>query len=110
VTAALHPLGSDVVKACLPRGQAKPFPLNGLSLMTVTGAKGSGVNFSQISALLGQQARAATVQLDKIKESPRSVRCQASRRALRPQSLRISNRAPDIRAAGPAGARCDPTA
>ncbi len=83
MTAALHPLGSDVVKACLPRGQAKPFPLNGLSLMTVTGAKGSGVNFSQISALLGQQARAATPP---------------------------PNRAPDIRAAGPAGARCDPAA
>jgi len=78
VTAALHPLGSDVVKACLPRGQAKPFPLKGLSLM-----KGSGVNFSQISALLGQQARAATPQ---------------------------PNRAPDLRAAGPAGARCDPAA
>ena len=57
VTGALHPLGSDVVKACLPRGQAKPFPANCLSLMTVSGAKGSGVNFSQISALLGQQAR-----------------------------------------------------
>ncbi|KAK9845826.1 hypothetical protein WJX81_003612 [Elliptochloris bilobata] len=55
VTGALHPLGSEVVKACLPRGQAKPFPVNCLSLMTVTGAKGSGVNFSQISALLGQQ-------------------------------------------------------
>ena len=55
-TAALHPLGSDVVKVCLPDGQQKPFPLNCLSLMTVSGAKGSNVNFSQISALLGQQA------------------------------------------------------
>ncbi|KAK9909518.1 hypothetical protein WJX75_003467 [Coccomyxa subellipsoidea] len=54
-TAALHPLGSDVVKVCLPDGQQKPFPLNCLSLMTVSGAKGSNVNFSQISALLGQQ-------------------------------------------------------
>lgn len=56
-TAALHPLGSDVVKVCLPDGQQKPFPANCLSLMTVSGAKGSNVNFSQISALLGQQAR-----------------------------------------------------
>jgi DNA-directed RNA polymerase beta' subunit len=46
-----------VVKACLPDGQQKPFPLNCLSLMTVSGAKGSNVNFSQISALLGQQVR-----------------------------------------------------
>ena len=62
MTGALHPLGSEVVKACLPRGQAKPFPDNCLSLMTVTGAKGSSVNFSQISALLGQQARSLTQQ------------------------------------------------
>ena len=35
----------------------KPFPKNCLSMMTVTGAKGSQVNFSQISCLLGQQVR-----------------------------------------------------
>ena len=35
----------------------KPFPRNCLSMMTVTGAKGSQVNFSQISCLLGQQVR-----------------------------------------------------
>ena len=34
---------------------AKPFPHNCMSLMTVSGAKGSIVNFSQISCLLGQQ-------------------------------------------------------
>lgn len=33
----------------------KPFPRNGLSLMTASGAKGGAVNFAQISALLGQQ-------------------------------------------------------
>lgn len=59
-TGVLHPLGSDVVKACLPDGQQKPFPLNCLSLMTVSGAKGSNVNFSQISALLGQQVLPAS--------------------------------------------------
>ena len=42
-------------QVCLPKGQIKPFPHNCLSLMTVTGAKGSLVNFSQISCLLGQQ-------------------------------------------------------
>jgi len=55
VTAAMHPLASDVVRACLPRGQRKPFPGNCFSLMTVSGAKGSLVNFSQIACLLGQQ-------------------------------------------------------
>ena len=43
------------LQVCLPKGQIKPFPHNCLSLMTVTGAKGSLVNFSQISCLLGQQ-------------------------------------------------------
>ena len=55
LTSVLHPLASDIVKLCLPGGQSKPFPLNGLALMTASGAKGSAVNFSQISALLGQQ-------------------------------------------------------
>jgi DNA-directed RNA polymerase I subunit RPA1 len=55
VTAAMHPLASEVVRACLPRGQRKPFPGNCMSLMTVSGAKGSLVNFSQIACLLGQQ-------------------------------------------------------
>ena len=55
VTAPLNGLASDVIRACLPRGLALPFPRNCLSMMTTTGAKGSGVNFSQISCLLGQQ-------------------------------------------------------
>lgn len=55
VTGVMHPLSSEVVKMCLPAGQVKPFPNNCLSLMTVSGAKGSLVNFSQISCLLGQQ-------------------------------------------------------
>ncbi|PSC74762.1 beta and beta-prime subunits of DNA dependent RNA-polymerase [Micractinium conductrix] len=54
-SSAMHPLGSEVVKACLPAGQCKPFRHNMMALMTVTGAKGSVVNFSQISCLLGQQ-------------------------------------------------------
>ncbi|KAG1672823.1 hypothetical protein FOA52_004627 [Chlamydomonas sp. UWO 241] len=52
---AMHKLGSAVVGTTLPSGQIKAFPKNCLSLMTVTGAKGSQVNFSQISCLLGQQ-------------------------------------------------------
>jgi DNA-directed RNA polymerase I subunit RPA1 len=37
-----------VVKVCLPGGQARPFRHNQMALMTVTGAKGSVVNFSQV--------------------------------------------------------------
>jgi hypothetical protein len=58
-------------QACIPEGQAKPFPGNSLSLMTVTGAKGSGVNHSQISCLLGQQ------ELEGKRPSP-MVRCVSS--------------------------------
>eukprot|EP00879_Flechtneria_rotunda_P019031 GHRR01019981.1.p1 GENE.GHRR01019981.1~~GHRR01019981.1.p1 ORF type:complete len:960 (+),score=400.61 GHRR01019981.1:550-3429(+) len=54
-TGVMHPLASEVIKACIPAGQAKPFPKNCMSLMTVSGAKGSTVNFSQIACLLGQQ-------------------------------------------------------
>ena len=46
---------SKVIEACLPDGQLVPFPRNNMALMTQTGAKGSMVNFSQISGLLGQQ-------------------------------------------------------
>ncbi|KAF6245033.1 hypothetical protein COO60DRAFT_1650460 [Scenedesmus sp. NREL 46B-D3] len=55
VTGVMHPLASEVIRACIPGGQAKPFPANCMSLMTVSGAKGSTVNFSQIACLLGQQ-------------------------------------------------------
>jgi DNA-directed RNA polymerase I subunit RPA1 len=55
MSGSMHPLSSEVVKACLPGGQAKQFRHNMMALMTMTGAKGSVVNFSQISCLLGQQ-------------------------------------------------------
>lgn len=45
---ALAPVSSDIIKACLPGGQAKPFPHNCFSLMVLTGAKGSMVNHSQV--------------------------------------------------------------
>ena len=51
----LMPLASQLVAACLPSGQLIPFPKNNFAAMTSTGAKGSGVNFSQISVMLGQQ-------------------------------------------------------
>ena len=46
---------SAVIKECIPHGQKRPFPWNCLALMTTTGAKGSKVNHSQITCLLGQQ-------------------------------------------------------
>lgn len=51
----LNQLTSNVISACLPAGARKPFPENCLALMIQSGAKGSSVNSSQISCLLGQQ-------------------------------------------------------
>ncbi|KNC79596.1 hypothetical protein SARC_08015 [Sphaeroforma arctica JP610] len=51
----LNTLSSDVIATCLPDGAYKAFPHNNLSLMITSGAKGSPVNSSQISCLLGQQ-------------------------------------------------------
>eukprot|EP00466_Bigelowiella_natans_P011459 jgi/Bigna1/78367/fgenesh1_pg.54_\ len=44
-----------VFKACLPAGQHKPFPSNMFATMVLSGAKGSKVNHTSISCLLGQQ-------------------------------------------------------
>lgn len=52
---AMNKLTSKIIQSCLPQGQLIPFPHNNMSLMTVSGAKGSNVNFSQISCCLGQQ-------------------------------------------------------
>ena len=52
---ALNQVSSDTIDQCLARAE-KPFPRNNLAMMTNTGAKGSTVNSSQISVLLGQQA------------------------------------------------------
>ncbi|KAJ5744860.1 DNA-directed RNA polymerase I subunit [Penicillium manginii] len=48
-------LSSEITAACLPSGLAKPFPWNQMQSMTITGAKGSGVNANLISCNLGQQ-------------------------------------------------------
>ncbi|EGG19637.1 RNA polymerase I [Cavenderia fasciculata] len=52
---ALNQYTSKIIDTLIPGGQRKPFPENNFSLMTVSGAKGSVVNFSQVSCLLGQQ-------------------------------------------------------
>lgn len=43
------------IDSVLPAGLAVSFPTNGFSTMVMTGAKGSKINQSQISCLLGQQ-------------------------------------------------------
>ncbi|KAJ7566178.1 hypothetical protein O6H91_02G091400 [Diphasiastrum complanatum] len=55
MSSALNRITSNVNNMLFPKGLLKPFPKNCLSLMTVTGAKGGLVNFTQISSLLGQQ-------------------------------------------------------
>lgn len=46
---------SEIISTCIPAQLFKPFPHNNMQVMTVSGAKGSSVNVSQISCLLGQQ-------------------------------------------------------
>ncbi|KAJ3195643.1 hypothetical protein HK101_011458 [Irineochytrium annulatum] len=46
---------SSIIASAIPDGLLKPFPKNNMQVMTVSGAKGSSVNVSQISCLLGQQ-------------------------------------------------------
>ncbi|PKY08955.1 beta and beta-prime subunits of DNA dependent RNA-polymerase [Aspergillus campestris IBT 28561] len=48
-------LSSEITKGCLPGGLVKPFPWNQMQSMTISGAKGSGVNANLISCNLGQQ-------------------------------------------------------
>jgi DNA-directed RNA polymerase I subunit RPA1 len=51
----MNGLTSSIISKCLPEGLIRVFPENGMQLMTVSGAKGSNVNVSQISCCLGQQ-------------------------------------------------------
>ncbi|KAI8067394.1 hypothetical protein BDF21DRAFT_496279 [Thamnidium elegans] len=53
--AKVNKLTSAITQTCLPNGLVRPFPKNDMQLMTVSGAKGSNVNATQISCLLGQQ-------------------------------------------------------
>ncbi|KAJ3414278.1 hypothetical protein HDV05_006807 [Chytridiales sp. JEL 0842] len=46
---------SEIIAGTVPGKLLKSFPRNNMQVMTVSGAKGSGVNVSQISCLLGQQ-------------------------------------------------------
>jgi len=55
VKGKVNQLTTDIIKSCIPKEQMKQFPKNFLSLMILSGAKGSNVNISQIACLLGQQ-------------------------------------------------------
>lgn len=52
----VNAITSKVVSKCVPDGTMKRFPYNSMQAMALSGAKGSGVNVSQIMCLLGQQA------------------------------------------------------
>ncbi|KAL6873364.1 hypothetical protein ACP4OV_013446 [Aristida adscensionis] len=55
MSSALNMITTKANNCLSPYGLQKPFPVNCLSLMTQTGAKGGSVNMNQISSLLGQQ-------------------------------------------------------
>ena len=52
---AMNKVTSGVMECACRMANCGPFPYNNMALMTQTGAKGSMVNFSQISGCLGQQ-------------------------------------------------------
>ncbi|WVO12596.1 hypothetical protein L204_100201 [Cryptococcus depauperatus] len=53
---AFNKTTSKINNDVLPEHLVRPFPDNNMQMMTISGAKGSKVNASQISTLLGQQA------------------------------------------------------
>jgi DNA-directed RNA polymerase I subunit RPA1 len=53
---AFNKTTSEINNVVLPKHLVRPFPDNNMQTMTISGAKGSKVNASQISTLLGQQA------------------------------------------------------
>ncbi|ODV63115.1 DNA-directed RNA polymerase I core subunit RPA190, partial [Ascoidea rubescens DSM 1968] len=52
---SLSGIKSRVDKKCVPDGTMKKFPSNAMQMMSLSGAKGTPVNVSQIMCLLGQQ-------------------------------------------------------
>ncbi|KAI9471308.1 hypothetical protein BX667DRAFT_481632 [Coemansia mojavensis] len=55
ISGVMGGITSDVIAQCLPGHLQLPFPHNNMVVMTVSGAKGSNVNLSQITCCLGQQ-------------------------------------------------------
>ncbi|KAJ1839933.1 hypothetical protein LPJ73_006591, partial [Coemansia sp. RSA 2703] len=56
VQGCMSQLTSDLIAKCLPSHLHLPFPHNNMVVMTVSGAKGSNINLSQITCCLGQQS------------------------------------------------------
>ncbi|KAJ2830235.1 hypothetical protein IWW50_000397 [Coemansia erecta] len=56
ISGTMSKLTGDLIDKCLPSHLHLPFPHNNMAVMTVSGAKGSNVNFSQITCCLGQQS------------------------------------------------------
>jgi DNA-directed RNA polymerase I subunit RPA1 len=56
MSGAANKLQSAVIEKTVPAGLIKPFPHNSFQMIVQSGAKGSNVNATQISCLLGQQA------------------------------------------------------
>ncbi|KAJ2636893.1 hypothetical protein GGF40_002722 [Coemansia sp. RSA 1286] len=52
----MNQLTSSLISECLPARLHLPFPHNNMVVMTVSGAKGSNINLSQITCCLGQQS------------------------------------------------------
>ncbi|KAJ2853076.1 hypothetical protein J3B02_003299, partial [Coemansia erecta] len=52
----MNQLTSSLISKCLPSHLHLPFPHNNMVVMTVSGAKGSNINLSQITCCLGQQS------------------------------------------------------
>ncbi|RUS34142.1 DNA-directed RNA polymerase I complex large subunit Nuc1 [Jimgerdemannia flammicorona] len=59
----MNKLTSSIIGKCIPDGLLKLFPQNNMQMMTVSGAKGSPVNVSQISCLLGNSLNCFTYAL-----------------------------------------------
>ncbi|KAI8323716.1 beta and beta-prime subunits of DNA dependent RNA-polymerase [Martensiomyces pterosporus] len=56
IMASMNKLTGDLIAECLPSHLHLPFPHNNMVVMTVSGAKGSNINLSQITCCLGQQS------------------------------------------------------
>ncbi|KAJ2617132.1 hypothetical protein H4S08_000456 [Coemansia sp. RSA 1365] len=56
IQGTMNKITSKLIDTCLPSHLHLPFPHNNMVMMTVSGAKGSNVNLSQITCCLGQQS------------------------------------------------------
>ncbi|KAJ2870683.1 hypothetical protein GGH93_005386 [Coemansia aciculifera] len=55
IAGAMNKVTGNLIAECLPSHLHLPFPHNNMVVMTVSGAKGSNINLSQITCCLGQQ-------------------------------------------------------